>query len=210
MQNLIVLCHRCFTWGETYSDICTECGADVCLDLPDIDRDTLAEILGKPLTVLGPMRVERPLLPNYGYLIGTTGGVLFLPRLHRRINGAWEGITSQRLPGWWPFRGDLASPRFLNWLRRPLSVDIQDQQKSEPLSAQSMDSLTDRLMDSPGGFFIELRYIQSITARRRRVKLDRAPLKSELLIDETEDGSLLINLNSHVARAANEKLRPAL
>lgn len=210
MQNLIVLCHRCFTWGETHADVCSECGADVYLDLPDLDQNELVEKLGSPLSIFGPVRVERLGLPNYGFLIGTTNGILFLPRLHRRINGAWEGMTSQRLPGWWPFGGDLTSPRFLNWLRRPFGSIADSNQKVEAFSTQEIASLADLFMDSPGAFFVELRLIRSITARWRRVKLDRSPHRSVTFVDETDDVTLATSLNSHVVRAANEKLRPAL
>ena len=210
MQNLIVLCHRCFTWGETHSDLCPECGADVCLELPDLDRDRMAEILGRPLVVIGPLQVDRQGLPNYGYLIGTTEGVLFLPRLHRRTNGAWEGMTSQRLPSWWPFRGDHSSPRFLNWLQRPFGGAAHSEMISKKFSVQEIDSLVDRLMDSPGAFFVGLRDIHSITARWQRVKLDRMPARSITFIDETEDRSLLTSLNGHLVQAAKEQRKPPL
>src|ERR1700677_747051 len=106
MQNLVIFCQSCLTWVEPFSDQCPECGVEVQLDRPDPDLKDLEEKLGRQLTVVGPIRVERQGLPSYGHLVGTTRGVLFLPRLHRRVNGAWEGVTSQRLPGWWPFRGE--------------------------------------------------------------------------------------------------------
>ncbi len=210
MQNLIVFCRHCFTWVETHSDLCPDCGVEVCLDQPDPDLETLSEILGKPLAVLGPLRIERYPLPDYGFIVGTTEGLLFLPRLHRRVNGAWEGVTSQRLPNWWPFRGDITSPRFLNWLRRPFGIAVHDEQKAEAVAEQETDSLATRLMDSPGAFFLEHRFIKDVTQRRRIVRVVRSPLRSVTFTDETEEGSLCGSLNALVAQAMREKLRPAL
>lgn len=206
MQNLIVLCQSCVSWIEPHAEMCPECGAEVVLDRPDPDPTALAEILGNPLMVLGPVRVERQVLPSYGHLIGTTEGVLFLPRLHRRINGAWEGVTSQRLPGWWPFRGELASPKFLKWLRHPFAGTVSGQNKLEPISEQDLESLADRLMDSPGAFFIEQRLIRAVTPRRRTIKLDRPPFRSVTLVDESEDGSLHVSLNSLTGRVASGRI----
>lgn len=181
--------------------MCPECGVMVDLDRPDPEREALAEILGKSLMVVGPVRVERRPLPNYGHLIGTTEGILFLPRLHRRINGAWEGVTSQRLPGWWPFQGDLSSPRFLNWLRRPFGGSPRAVNSETAIVDDSTQSLADRLLDSPGGFFIVHRSIRALTPRRRTIKLERPPLRSIAIADETEDGSLLTSLNALAAQA---------
>jgi hypothetical protein len=210
MQNLIIFCQHCFTWVEPHSETCPDCGVEVDLDRPDPDRETLAEVLGAPVTVLGPVRVERQGLPNYGVLIGTTTGVLFVPRLHRRINGAWEGVTSQRLPGWWPFQGDLASPRFLNWLRRPFAVRAGDEAKPEAVDEAEIVSLSDRLMDSPGAFFVDRRLIRSVTARRRTIKLDRSPLRTVTLIDESDEGTVLTSLNALAVQNAWQGVQTTL
>ena len=188
--------------------MCPECGFGINLDQPDLERDTLAKVLGTPLMLHGSVRVERPELPSYGELIGTSQGILFLPRLHRRLNGAWEAVASTRLPVWWPFRGDQASPRFLEWLRHPLGVKIPGDAGHEPVveSAPNELSLVDRLMESPGAFFVEHRLIQTVTSRKRTVKLNRLPLRSITLVDETEDGSLHASLDAlvrQVARAAS-------
>lgn len=196
MQNLIVLCQRCFTWVETHSDSCPECAAEVFLDTPDMDRDLLAEILGTSMTLIGPVRIERSLLPNYGFLVATTTGILFLPRLHRRTNGAWEGVTSQRLPRWWPFQGDISSPRFLNWLRRPFVSETTDELLAQVEQDTKLDSLADRLMDSPGAFFTAHRSIKAITGRWRLVKIERLLQRSISIVDETEEGSLRTVLDS--------------
>ena len=209
MQNLIVFCQYCVTWVEPFSTLCPECGAEVQLDQPDPDISDLTMRLGRQLMVLGPVCVERHGLPNYGYLIGTTQGILFLPRLHRRINGAWEGVTSQRLPGWWPFRGDMKSPRFLSWLRKPFIARHVDNQ-SEPVMEQDSGSLASRLMDSPGAFFVEHRTIQVLAGRRRTVKIERPPLRSVTLVDETEDGSLVASLNALSQQASRDELKTAL
>ena len=210
MQNLIILCQRCLTWIETHSEMCPDCGTDVYLDAPDISRELLAELLGKPLLVLGPLRVDRLGLPNYGYFIGTTAGVLFLPRLHRRMNGAWEAISSQRLPNWWPFQGDLASPRFINWLRKPFGMNVPTEQNSIDVLDRDHDSLADRLMDSPGAFFTHHRNIKAITGRSRQLKFERSMQRSIVIIDETTDGSLRSSLYSFLSRPNDEKLRRAL
>lgn len=210
MQNLIVLCHRCFAWVETHSDLCPDCGGDVILDFPDPDQDELAKVLGTPMSILGPLRVDRRTLPSFGFLIGTSDGMLFLPRLHRRLNGAWEGISSQNPPAWWPFGGESKSPRFLNWLRNPFGVGIHNESTNESLQDCDIGSLAERLLDSPGSFFVDLRSVHSVTSRRRSIRIDRAPFRSVTLIDETDDGSLLISVNSHVAHVSKEKLRTAL
>ena len=204
MQNLIVLCQQCLSWIEPQSELCPDCACPVVLDQPDPDLGTLARIMGKPLMILGATRVERSTLPSFGELIGTPEGVLFLPRLHRRLNGAWEGVASTRLPGWWPFRGDHTSPKFLDWLRRPTGVKVlEPTQEVEP--EQIPTSLPERLLDSPGAFFAERRFIRAISGRKRIVKLDRSPFRSITLVDETEDCSLCTSLNSLVLRTARER-----
>jgi hypothetical protein len=204
MQNLLVFCQRCFAWVEPHSQMCPECGIDVDLNRPDLERDVLAEILGTPLMVLGSVRVDRQGLPSYGELIGTSAGILFLPRLHRRLNGAWEGVVSTRLPGWWPFRGDHKSPRFLEWLRHPLGVRIYNEPAGDHVAESEPNriSLVDRLMESPGAFFAEHRFIQTVTSRKRTVKLNRSLLRSITFIDETEDGSLHASLDALARQAA--------
>jgi hypothetical protein len=111
------------------------------------------------------------------------------------------------LPGWWPFRGDQTSPRFLNWLRSPFGTVGGQPLKPESLTPQDIGSPADRLMDSPGAFFVELRLIRSLAGRRRRIMLERPPLKSLIFVDETEEGSLLQSLNSHIVEAAKERER---
>ena len=206
MQNLIVFCQQCFAWIEPQSELCPDCACPVDLNQPDPDLGTLARIMGTPLMILGAARVERSSLPSFGELIGTTEGVVFLPRLHRRLNGAWEGVASTRLPRWWPFRGDHTSPKFLDWLRRPTGVKVFEPTKEgEP--EQIPTSLPERLLDSPGAFFVERRFIRTISARKRIVKLDRSPFRSITLVDETEDCSLCATLNSLVLRAARASSR---
>lgn len=181
---------------------------DVYLDQPDLPRDALSKILGTPLMLHGAVRVDRPVLPSFGELVGTSQGILFLPRLHRRLNGAWEGVASTRVPTWWPFRGDHTSPRFLEWLRHPLGVKVADevpfrsQAPAEAPTETSDASLVDRLIESPGAFFAEHRFIQRITARKRTVQIHRLAYRSITLIDETEDGSLHASLDALVRQAA--------
>ena len=203
MQNLIVFCRQCFAWVEPHAELCPDCGMLVILDQPDLDQESLAKIIGNPLIFLGPVRVERPRLPNYGDLLGTSEGLLFVPRLHRRLNGAWEGVSSNRLPGWWPFRGEQSANRFLDWLRRPSGARLPDPKKegsSEafPLSGSLSDSgsLSERLMDSPGGFFMERRFIRGMTCRRKTVRIERSPFRSMTLVDESEDTTLPAALES--------------
>ena len=86
MPNLLVLCQGCFAWVEPHSQLCPECGIEIDLERPDLDRETLAGILGRPLMTLGSVRVDRRDLPSFGELIGTSTGLLFVPRLHRRLN----------------------------------------------------------------------------------------------------------------------------
>lgn len=204
MQNLLVLCQHCFTWVQPHSHSCPECGLDIYLDEPDLPRDALARILGTPLVLHGAVRVDRSALPSFGELIGTSQGILFLPRLHRRLNGAWEGVASTRVPAWWPFRGDHTSPRFLEWLRHPLGVKVAEESASPVVDRPQPTeiSLVDRLIDSPGAFFAQHQFIQRITARKRTVQIHRLAYRSITLIDETEDGSLHTSLDALIRQAA--------
>ena len=197
MQNLIVFCRQCFAWVEPHGEMCPDCGMLVILDQPDLDQESLAKIIGNPLIFLGPVRVERPRLPNYGDLLGTSEGLLFVPRLHRRLNGAWEEVASNRIPGWWPFRGEQSANRFLDWLRRPSTARLSDPKKGESVEASPLSgSLSERLMDSPGGFFMERRFIRGMTCRRKTVRIERSPFRSMTLVDESEDTTLPAALES--------------
>ncbi len=207
MHNLLIFCQQCFAWVEPQAQTCPECAADVNLDQPDLDRIVLAKILGTPLSVIGSVRIDRPGLPSYGELTGTTSGILFLPRLHKRLNGAWEGVASTKLPGWWPFRGDQTTPRFLEWLKHSSGVRTGKDPVEVMNSTTDQTSLADRLMDSPGGLFAEHRFIQLITSRRRTVKLNRSPLRSITLIDESEDGSLPELLDSFTQKIPSHASR---
>lgn len=188
MQNLIVFCQRCLSWVEPHAELCPDCGTTMTLDQPDLEPDFLDRIIGTPLMLVGPVRVERPRLPNYGDLVGTSEGMMFLPRLHRRLNGAWEGVTSHRVPGWWPFRGEQSTNRFLDWLRRPANAQLAEPTQGEARFLTG--SLSQRLMDSPGAFFIERRFIRAMTCRRKGVRLERSPYRSITLFDESPDMTL--------------------
>ena len=203
MQNLLVFCQYCFSWVEPHSLMCPDCASEVDLDQPDLEREVLSDILGTSIMSLGNVGVDRQGLPSYGELIATTEGILFFPRLHRRLNGAWEGVVSTRVPAWWPFRGDHHSTRFLEWLRHPLGVPMENEPAFVPSRESAKRSLADRMMDSPGAFFAAHRSIRSITSRRRTVKLNRSPFRSIVLIDETENGTLHATLDS----AANQAVR---
>lgn len=191
MQNLIVFCPQCLSWVEPHAELCPDCGLIVTLDQPDPDQESLARTIGTPLMFLGPVRIERPRLPNYGDLLGTTQGFLFVPRLHRRLNGAWEGVMSNRVPGWWPFRGESSANRFLDWLRRPAGSRLSDSKEAETADPSRLSgSLSERLMESPGGFFVERRFVRAITCRRKTVKLERVPFRNISLIDESDEQTL--------------------
>ena len=198
MLNLIVLCRHCYSWVESHSN-CPECLGEVCLETADRTDDEFAEVLGQPICELGPIQVDRKDLPSYGNLVRTTTGYLFLPRLHRRLNGAWEGLSSQKIPAWWPFQGESRTSRFLNWLRGPVGTPVTADESTPGPSVMSDVPLYHRLLDSPGAFFVQQRHIKSITVRRRHVKIERPPFRNVTLVDETEDSSLytsLIQLNS--------------
>ena len=204
MPNLLVLCQGCFAWVEPHSRLCPECAVEIDLERPDLDRETLDRILGRPLMTLGSVRVDRRDLPSFGELIGTSTGLLFVPRLHRRLNGAWEEVAATRIPSWWPFQGDHTSPRFLSWLRQPLT-GLPASHSSATTASQKLDqiSLTERLIENPGAFFAERRWIQSMNPRKRMVSLNRAPLRSITLIDETDEGTLYASLKLLSQKMAN-------
>jgi hypothetical protein len=156
----------------------------------------LTQLIGELVNVAGPVRIERRVVPSLGHLLVTTGGLMFLPRLHRRLNGAVEEVTSQRSPGWWPFQGEQSSSRFLAWLRRSTPEASANGSSAEHPLERASEPLAERLMESPGAFFVARLTIQAITARRRQIQINRAPSRSIALSDETDDGSVMAALYS--------------
>jgi hypothetical protein len=207
MQSLVVFCQRCYAWVPPQGEICPDCGSEIVLDEPDLDRKVLETIIGSHLILIGTVRIERQFLPSYGQLHGTTEGLLFLPELRQRPNGAWEGVVPTRRSGWWPFRGGSHSRGEAQRLRFPTGERIVDPAMTEDDGVPAV-SLVDRLMESPGAFFAERRFIRSMTARKRTVKLERNPYRSISMVDESPDDSLCASLNSYELLAARNRTSP--
>lgn len=172
MASLIVVCPQCLTWIEIQSDCCPECATALSVEDVDPPVDLISQRMGERLRDLGAVKLLRRGWPENGQLVATTEGLLFVPHLVVRPNGALEPVAedasllSSRVSGlfhWWslpPWRH---------------SVDEQNQASIHPPENLSLPSL---LFDSPGAFFIVRTTIQRIVARWGRVQIDRQPSRS--------------------------------
>jgi len=177
MSSLIVVCPHCLTWIEPHADRCTECGVAVDIDAPDPDEEVLALRLGKPLLEIGPVRLERPGWPSLGRLVATTEGLLFLPDFVRRPNGAIEPRldepdSSANWPArlgcswWWPQRSQLTPTK---------SAPAVDS------TATVFPPILQRLLDAPGGLFVERASVRRLLARWNHLQIERRPARSVTL-----------------------------
>lgn len=175
-MSLIVVCTRCLTWVEPHADRCTECGAIVDVDAPDLDDETLAARLGEPLAELGPARLERRGWPSLGRLIATSEGILFLPDHAPRQNGALEPCRDEphrraslfvQLTQWWQ------SARLPAVTAIPVACRTNDQ--------RSVSAASQWLFEAPGGLFVRRSSVRRTLARWNHLKIERQPLRSVVL-----------------------------
>ncbi len=186
MSMLIVICPHCLTWVEPHADRCTECGVVVDFDAPDPDEVTLLQRLGEPLLELGPIRLERRGWPPRGKLLATSEGLLFLPDFVSRPNGAIEPPPEEpdieETPGngqtewsWWPWKSEstqsLYNAAHQSVIERP-----------EPA--------LQRLLNAPGGLFVQRTSIRRLVLRWNRLKIERAPARSVTLLPLSRDSSV--------------------
>jgi len=178
MSSLIVLCSQCLTWGEPHADRCTECGVAVDIDAPDPDEQSLALRLGEPLRELGPVRLDRSGWPSLGHLVATSEGLLFLPDFLARPNGAIEPLADEpdsnnkwtaplRPSWWWPLRSTDSS------FTHSMSASAAHETMSRPLFQ--------RLLDAPGGLFVERASVRRLLARWNRLQIERRLARSVTL-----------------------------
>ena len=173
MSSLIVLCPHCLTWIEIHAQCCTECGTTVIVEDSDPAHETLRQRLGERLCDLGPVKLLRRGWPGCGRLLATTEGLLFVPQFTVQPNGALEAVTDEA-PG-----GSSRVAHLFQWWsiplwRRPAEASPV---RTEAASMPSQSAL-DLLFDSPGACFIPRNSIKRITARWRRVQIERPPSRS--------------------------------
>jgi hypothetical protein len=177
MSSLIVLCPHCLTWIEIHAQCCTECGTSVTIEDPDPDNDTLTQRLGERLSDAGPVKLIRRGWPNFGRLLATTEGLLFIPQFSVQPNGALEAVTTE---------APRASQRVANlfhWWSLPLWRRPVDQSPVRPEAAPLPSaSAVDLLFDSPGALFIQRTSIKRIVVRWGRVQIERPPSRSVSLV----------------------------
>jgi hypothetical protein len=192
MSSLIVICPHCLTWVELHADRCTECGVTVDIDAPDPDATLLAHRLGEPLLELGTVRLERRGWPSLGQLVATTQGLLFLPELVSRPNGAYEPRQdwqvelavswAERLSGrwWWPWHSG--------------SVCL-DSDSPNAASVRWKQPALERLFDSPGGLFVQRTSIRRLIPRWNCLRIERLPLRTVALAPIARETSVALLLN---------------
>lgn len=173
MASLIVVCPHCLTWIEIHSDCCPECATAVSVDDNDPAADLISERLGDRLQDLGPTRLLRRGWPESGQLVATSSGLLFVPHLIVRPNGALEAITEDS-----QLRPSRVSGMFHWWSLPPWRRPVDDDQGRSSAECAEGRPLIDLLFDSPGAFFIARSTIQRIGSRWGRVQIERQPSRS--------------------------------
>ncbi len=175
-MSLIVVCTHCLTWVEPHADRCTECGAIVDVDAPDLDDETLAARLGQPLAELGPVRLERRGWPSLGRLIATSEGVLFLPDHDQRQNGALEPRRDEpiRRASWF---ARLAQ----RWRSARLPAVTAVPIAGRTSGHHPVSSASQWLFEAPGSLFVRRSSIRRTFSRWNHLKIERQPLRSVVL-----------------------------
>ena len=171
MSSLIVVCSHCLTWAEPQADCCTECGVVVDIDAPDAEDARLTQRLGEPLVELGLVRLERRGWPSLGTLVGTTEGLLFVPRLKSRPNGAIEAIDEDSRAAASSLAIWLSS-----WRRFPAASSSPSTQPGEDSSG--LRPPREMLFDSPGALFVQRTTIRRALIQWGCLRLVRPPSKS--------------------------------
>jgi len=138
----IVLCHNCISWVPLDAELCPDCHRPLDLNEPDPTAADLDERLGEARWRLGTVRCERKQLPSQGLLLGTTGGLMFLPEVIALPNGALQGVEGPverfwPLPRWWSLWGR----------RAPVVPQIR-----EPYL--ELNRLGERFLSAPGALFV--------------------------------------------------------
>lgn len=173
MASLIVVCPQCLTWIEIQSDCCPECAAAIRIDDVDPPVDLTFERLGCRLRDLGAIKLLRRGWPENGQLVATTAGLLFVPHLVVRPNGALEPVAEEAL-----LRPSRVSGLFHWWSLPSWRHSAGDEQSQPSIPAPENLSLPSLLFDSPGAYFVARTTIQRIVSRWGRVHIERQPWRS--------------------------------
>ncbi|MDB5342273.1 MAG: hypothetical protein JWP89_650 [Schlesneria sp.] len=173
MASLIVVCPQCLTWIEIQSDCCPECATAVSVEDVDPPADLISDRMGDRLRDLGAIKLLRRGWPENGQLIATTEGLLFVPHLVVRPNGALEPVAEDA-----PLRPSRVSGLFQWWSLPPWRRSVEDEHSHPSIHPPENLSLPSLLFDSPGAFFIVRTTIQHIVARWGRVHIERQPSRS--------------------------------
>ncbi|HEY4263221.1 MAG TPA: hypothetical protein VGM98_23870 [Schlesneria sp.] len=177
MASLIVVCPQCLTWIEIQSDCCPECATALSVEDVDPPVDLISERMGDRLRDLGAIKLLRRGWPENGQLVATTEGLLFVPHLVVRPNGALESVAEVAPP--LPSR---VSGLFHWWTLPPWRRSIDDQQSHPSAPSPENPSLPSLLFDSPGALFIVRTTIQRVAVRWGRIHIERQPSRSVSLI----------------------------
>lgn len=172
-MSLIVVCPHCLTWIEPQSECCPECAGAVDVDAPDPLESELSTQFGELLGGLGLVRLDRRGWPSIGRFVATTEGLMFIPDIFFRPNGAislrekvsdenesWSERISQS--SWWPWRA---------------VVPVTDEPSQAEAEFAAM-SITAQMLSSPGALFVARRSIKRIVPNWNRVRIDRSPSRS--------------------------------
>ncbi|MBW3543955.1 MAG: hypothetical protein KY476_27210, partial [Planctomycetes bacterium] len=174
-----LLCHDCWCWVEPVDERCPHCRHTIDPVLPDPDLATLGALIGPLVTPIGEVRVRRRMLPEYGMLYETGGGLFFVPHRSEHLTQMVEASGAGSLA--WTLASVVWAPLMflLPFVR---SKELQES-RIRVLRPQEIDSadgpgLPELLMENPGAFFIPRRSIRRLQRRGRRWIIGRAEATS--------------------------------
>ncbi len=161
----LVLCHECWSWVGATGTTCTECHAVVDITMPDPAAAEMARHFGAGLVRMGSVRLDRRNFPPLGSLIGTTGGLLYVPFLRTLPDGglvAHEDGRSQRsLWNWWRSTAGSGSSEVA------FALPVE-----QGLSATAAE-LVDAFLNAPGAIFLPRDHIHRLQLRGRMLMISR-------------------------------------
>ena len=154
---------------EPKHERCVECGCPVDLQEPDPDPTEFQELLSQPIGMIAEVSLKRAELPSSGTLTAFENGLVFLPDLRQLPSGgltavdAAEGTASEACrPGFWTLL-----------MRR--TTDAVAEGPEVPRPALTLESASERFLDSPGGLFIRREAIVHVLQRGNLLRVERKP-----------------------------------
>jgi len=154
----IVACHTCWSWVVPQGGACPDCLFPVDPLAPDPAPPILQHTFGEFVTRLSVVRIERPLLPGWGALIGTTEGLLFLPFLTSQSDGALVPLQDESRWSMWQFWRSPTPSRF------PVPDD--------PLPGDC--DVVHEFFEAPGSLFIPRSHLVRFQLRSRQWAIARS------------------------------------